>query len=281
MSQELQRKTLGDFLKARRTQLTPKQVGLPDGHTRRRTAGLRREEVAQLANISNTWYTWLEQGRDVTVSADVLDSISKALRLSELERQHLYRLSSKFLTFPLEKQQRSLSPSFKLFMENTPYPMCVTGENLEVFAWNKAAKLILFDFDAIPPKERVMIRLYFSEEAKLKINNWEEIARYAISVFRKTYDVHAAEPFYKEIVEDLMESSSEFREWWPLHQIQDTASIFLEVNHPQAGKLVFDSTTFHQVDDNQNILCCIYAPVPHTQTVERIEKLFHPLKKTI
>ncbi|MGF7029325.1 transcriptional regulator with XRE-family HTH domain [Paenibacillus mucilaginosus] len=153
-----QRKAIGEFLKTRRSGLSPKQMGLPEGYTRRRTPGLRREEVAQLADVSVTWYTWLEQGREVSASAEVLDRLASALQMRPAEREYLYQLAGRYNPSQREGAAQ-LTPAFKQLVNSTPYPFFVIGPENRLVAWNETACEIFTDFSALPPEGMQMLRL--------------------------------------------------------------------------------------------------------------------------
>ncbi|WP_163878424.1 helix-turn-helix transcriptional regulator [Paenibacillus favisporus] len=272
MEAGLNRKAIGDFLKARRAQLTPEQFGLPQGHTRRRTPGLRREEVAQLADLSITWYTWLEQGREVSASPEVLDRLSSALQLSPTEREYLYLLAGRYPVPSRDMSAYRLSPAFMNLVTSTPYPFFVIGPENRLIAWNELACEILTDFSAIPPEDMQMLRLTFMHPAfRTKIINWEPSTKIALSFYRKLYDRSAGQPWYTRLIEELTTSSKEFAEWWPLHEVAEKNGLRIEVKHPAMGHLHFEIITFTQINDLENLMCCIYMPLPETRTPEKLE----------
>lgn len=251
--------------------MSPQQAGLPAGHTRRRTPGLRREEVAQLADVSMTWYTWLEQGREVSASAEVLDRLSAALKLTATERQYIYLLAGRYTPPARDLSEYRLSPAFMNLVRCTPYPFFVIGPQNRLIAWNAEACGIFADFSLIPPEDRQMLSLVFLHPAfRTKIVNWESSTKVALSFYRKVYDPAADQPWYTELTESLMERSAEFAAWWPLHEVADKNGMQVEIEHEVMGRLHFEIITFNQINDLENLMCCIYMPVPGTLTEERL-----------
>src|ERR1700677_5247480 len=175
---------LGEFLKGRRAKLDPAAFGLP--LARRRTPGLRREEVAQRANISPTWYTWLEQGRGGAPSADVLNRISRALMLTEVEREHLFLLG---LGRPPEARYRKndgATPRLQRVLDALdPSPAVIRTAIWDVVAWNRAATVMLMDYGSLPPDQRNILRFIFLDaRARGAQYDWESVARFALGALR-------------------------------------------------------------------------------------------------
>src|SRR5271170_3520808 len=179
-----QENRLGGYLKDRRTKLDPASFGLPA--ERRRTAGLRREEVAQRANISPTWYTWLEQGRGGAPSAEVLDRISRALMLTDVEREHLFLLG---LGRPPEVRYRKdegVTPRLQRVLDALePSPALIRTATWDVVAWNRAATLMLTDYGSLPPEQRNILRIIFLDpRVRAAQYDWESVARLVVGAFR-------------------------------------------------------------------------------------------------
>src|ERR1700758_2753712 len=177
-------KLLGTYLKDRRTKLDPAAFGFPP--KRRRTPGLRREEVAQRANISPTWYTWLEQGRGGAPSADVLDRLARALMLTDVEREHLFLLG---LGRPPEARYRKsegVTPRLQRVLDALdPSPALIRTATWDVIAWNRAASALLLDYGALPPEQRNMLRFVFLDpRARSSHYDWESVARFVLGAFR-------------------------------------------------------------------------------------------------
>src|SRR6201996_598171 len=174
---------LGTYLKDRRTKLDPVAFGF--SAERRRTRGLRREEVAQRANISPTWYTWLEQGRGGAPSADVLDRISRALLLTDVEREHLFLLG---LGRPPEVRYRKndgVTPRLQRVLDALdPSPALIRSAIWDVIAWNRAATALLLDYGALPPEKRNILRFMFTDpRARAAQYDWENVARFILGTF--------------------------------------------------------------------------------------------------
>ncbi|MFD0589722.1 helix-turn-helix transcriptional regulator [Paenibacillus sp. GCM10027627] len=265
------RKLMGDFLKARRASLSPDQLGLPDGFTRRRTPGLRREEVAQLADLSTTWYTWLEQGRDVAASSEVLERLSDALQLNNAEREYLYQLAGKTPSNSLDRSVNQFSPAFMDLVTNSPHPFFVTGPENRLIAWNDFACTLFTDFALIPIEDRQIMKLLCTSPAfQTRIVNWEKAVKVALSFYRKVYDQASDQRWYTSLIEDLKVQSKEFSEWWSLHEVADRSGLTIDIDHPSMGRLNFEIFSFSQVNNFQNLICCMYIPIPGTQTAEKL-----------
>ncbi|WP_223066297.1 helix-turn-helix transcriptional regulator [Paenibacillus caui] len=266
-------KVLGEFLKSRRERLQPEQVGIQGSYGRRRTPGLRREEVAILAGVSATYYTWLEQGRDVTASKEVLDSIGRALQLSPDERLHLNRLSNP--EKPAAKPGLdTVKPEWQNIIDQLTYPAFISNDRTEVLAWNRAASEIIADFPSMPDHERVMIRLLFvNPYYRSHMANWEEFAKYSVAVFRSNFDRHSGDSWFGETVERLSVESAEFDYLWRLHDIQlKKASKFI-INRPLARELSFEINSFASLNGNAELHCCVYTPISGTDTERKIKRI--------
>jgi hypothetical protein len=207
---------LGGFLKSRRARMTPEEAGLPPG-ARRRTPGLRREEVAQLAGIGLTWYTWLEQGRPIQVSSYVLDCLSRAFRLNGQERAHLYRLANQ----PLPKDGLSgpaaAGPALQHVLDSLgTCPSMITDRRWTVVAWNAAAALVFGDFTSMNERERNIVWAVFAVGRYRELMcDWQAHAKSLIARFRAACGTYADDPWLSELVGDLQAGSPEFAAWWP------------------------------------------------------------------
>ncbi|MBO0796283.1 MAG: helix-turn-helix domain-containing protein, partial [Ktedonobacteraceae bacterium] len=179
------RKELADFLRTCRARLSPTDVGLPPG-VRRKTVGLRREEVAQLANVGVTWYTWLEQGRDIHVSRQILESLAQGLRLNIDERTYLFSLAKHPLLPVSDGQREEISPLLQRFLDQLgANPAYIIGRRWDVLAWNRAACMVLGDFRAMPPEQRNIVRFVFTDqELRRRMLDWEGVAQRVLAQFR-------------------------------------------------------------------------------------------------
>ena len=205
---------LGTYLKARRMKLDPNAFGFPPG--RRRTPGLRREEVAQRANVSTTWYTWLEQGRGGAPSADVLDRIARALALSEVEREHVYLLA---LGHPPEVRRTAatageLTPQLQRVLDAiVSHPALIATSTWDIVGWNAAATIVLGDFSALPAERRNTLRLMFAP-GRARGPNWERHARAIVAMFRAETARIGTPARSAALVDELSKSSPEFAAMW-------------------------------------------------------------------
>ncbi len=267
MNDKTRLEALSTFLKAKRAQIKPESIGLPTG-TRRRTPGLRREEVAQLAGVSTTWYTWLEQGRDIKVSSSVLDCISAALQLNNDETDYLYDLTLEAkseMTNP-KKDQSELSPSLKRILAELRYcPTIITDRHCHIVGWNPAAAHVFLDFEQIPNDQRNLIRLVFTrKEFKALAVNWEHFAKGFLSIFRTYYGHYLGDEWYNQFIKEMSHSHSEFRDLWQESQVSKAPEMIIEFRHAKAGKMLFNLTSL-QVQGDMDLRCSIYTPVEETE----------------
>lgn len=207
-----QRRELGSFLSSRRARLQPEEYNLQKGP--RRTPGLRREEVAVLAGVSVSWYTWLEQGREIQPSADALRRISKVLKLDAIESTHLFALSSRDM--PAQATSGRLSDGLELLVRAIPVPAYVRNTRFDILAWNDAIADLFVDYGMLEPHERNTLRLLFLHRPyRTQILDWEQMTRGMISAFRAARaQAHDKLPF-DNLIAELSELSPEFRAWWP------------------------------------------------------------------
>lgn len=238
---DARRREFGDFLRSRRERLTPSAVGLPNGF-RRRTPGLRREEVALLAGVGTTWYTWLEQGRDVRPSADVLNAIADALHLDMAERQHLFTLADR-----PSPESRSRGPEHvpdalvRMLDSMTGQPAYVLGRRWDVLAWNAAAVTVFGDFGRLEGDARNIMHLMFANEAHRRLlADWDDLAPLSLAMFRADSARYAGDPDFERLIAVLMKESPEFRAWWPRHDVMRQPSTVKRIHHPSDGQLEFE-----------------------------------------
>ncbi|MGV7209169.1 helix-turn-helix transcriptional regulator [Oxalobacteraceae bacterium A2-2] len=207
-----QRRELGAFLSSRRARLQPSDFGLPEGQ--RRTPGLRREEVAVLAGVSVSWYTWLEQGREIKPSADALRRIGKVLKLDEAESAHLFALAAR--SAPVAAASGRVSDGLEMLVRSMDVPAYVRNTRLDILVWNDAVVDMLIDYGQLLPHERNTLRLLFTHQPyRSQIIAWEQVARGMISTFRAARAQAEDKAPFDQLVEELLELSPEFREWWP------------------------------------------------------------------
>src|SRR5204862_961012 len=210
---------LASFLRERRGRLQPETVGLPNG-SRRRTPGLRREEVAQLAGVGLTWYTWLEQGRDIRVSPDVLCRVARVLQLEPIERIHLFRLAGH------EAQPRFVDeavrpPLRRVLAGWEPYPAIVLGRRWDVLAWNRAYVRVLGDYSELPEGRRnVLWSMFMRPSRRRLIRDWAREAEVMVASFQRSTAAYLDEPDFQELITDLREQSPEFAALWARHDVR-------------------------------------------------------------
>ncbi len=258
------RRALADFLRKRRAQLTPADVGLPPG-IRRRTPGLRREEVAQLANIGTSWYVWLEQGRDVHPSAQVLESLAEALRLTANERRHLFLLAGQALPVQASAVEEGVSPGLQRVLDDlNPTPAYILGRRLDYLAWNTAADDLLAISEASVPYGRNPIWRLFTSPAMRARPHWEQVARATLAEFRAASARYPGDSSFEELIEDLKRVSPEFCRWWPHHDVRSTLDGQKAFRHPTLGLLEFEEITL-QVLNNPDLRIVIYSPLGETR----------------
>ena len=250
---------LGIYLRNRRTKLDPASFGFAGG--RRRTAGLRREEVAQRANISATWYTWLEQGRGGSPSATVLDRIARALVLTEVEREHVFMLG---LGRPPEVRYRgsdAITPRLQRLLDTLAYsPAIVRTATWDVVAWNRAAALVLTDYGALPPAQRNVLRLIFSHaRVRASQREWKSVARFVVASFRKDVARAGADAEVGPLVEELCATSPEFAAMWRDNDVQPHGDGVKHLLHAQVGPITLEYSAF-AVDDRADLSMIVYNP---------------------
>jgi transcriptional regulator with XRE-family HTH domain len=272
------RAELADFLRSRREAILPEDVGLPGGG-RRRTPGLRREEVAQLAGVGTTWYTWLEQGRDVRASASVLEAISGALELTPAEHAHLMLLGRGEEVTPVRAPKEIVNPTVKLLVESLgDGPSCLTGRRFDFLAWNRAHSVVFGDPAEMPDGRRNLLWSLFTDPARRELHpDWEEGARRIVARFRSEAARHVGDPDFEELISALRERSPEFREWWELHEVATSGVGRKILRHPTAGKLVFEHAVFRPQESPEQRLV-LYSAAPQANTPEKLAKLLadHP-----
>ncbi|MDG0872093.1 helix-turn-helix transcriptional regulator [Paenibacillus thiaminolyticus] len=266
---------LSEFLRAKRAQILPQSVGLPAG-TRRRTPGLRREEVAQLAGVSTTWYTWLEQGRDIQVSASVLDNVAEALKLTVDERKYLYALALEGGAGPAvrEEEEPQISPALQRILQELRHcPTIVSDRRCHIVGWNEAASHVFLDFTVIPPEERNMIRLLFTrKEFQSLAVNWEHFVKGFLSIFRAYYGQYVEDGWYDRFLEEMKEVHPDFQRLWNQSQVSTAPEVVIEFRHARAGKMLFHLTSL-QVQGDADLRCSIYTPAPESSTEFKLVKL--------
>lgn len=265
---------LGHYLKDRRARLDPASFGVP--LTRRRTPGLRREEVAQRANVSATWYTWLEQGRGGAPSADVLDRIARAMMLTNVEREHLFLLG---LGRPPEARYQApegITPRLQRVLDTLDHsPAFIRTATWDVIAWNKAAAAVMTDYSALPNGQRNVLRMMFHDSrVRAAQPNWESVARYVVASFRTDVARAGAARDVQSLVDELLATSPEFTAMWRDNDVRGPGDGLKVLNHPVAGPLSLEFSGF-AVDGRPDLTMVIYNPATPADA-EKIRTLLMP-----
>ncbi|NPD67586.1 helix-turn-helix domain-containing protein [Lichenicola cladoniae] len=250
---------LGAYLKNRRTKLDPVLFGLSG--SRRRTPGLRREEVAQRANISTTWYTWLEQGRGGNPSADVLDRIARALTLTGIEREHLFLVGLGRQPGVRYHGSDPITPRLQRLLDALTWsPAIVRTPTWDVVAWNRAAAVVLTDYGALPPDQRNILRMIFSDpRIRSAQPEWEAVARFVVGSFRIDAARAGADAEIMPLVEELCRSSPEFASMWRENDVQTHGEGVKRLNHPVMGPITLEYSAF-AVDGRPDLSLIVYNP---------------------
>jgi transcriptional regulator with XRE-family HTH domain len=256
------RSELAAFLRARRARLSPADVGLPSGSAtgRRRTPGLRREEVAQLSGVGVTWYTWLEQGRDISASAQVVDALARALLLTGDQHRHLRELAG--LAVPeRDAAAAELLPRLQRLVDAiVPNPASIYDTHFDYLVWNAPYARIRHDPGQLPDGRRNLLWMMFTDPVnRARMTRWEPAARAVLSQFRAAAGCRPDDPRFTEIVAALTEASPEFRDWWPEYPIRDFRPVTIGVDHPPAGPVALELFQLRLVE-HPGLVMVLQAP---------------------
>jgi transcriptional regulator with XRE-family HTH domain len=265
------REELGEFLRSRRERITPDQVGLALG-ARRRTPGLRREEVAQLSGVGVTWYTWLEQGRDIRVSEQVLQALARTLRLDPHERLHLFTLAGA-PSAVVTSECNALDPSIPLLLERLDsFPGVVLNRRYDILAHNRSYAGLIGDLDALPFDERNLLWLMFTSTPMRRSigENWPAVSRRCAAQLRLALAERASGPS-RSLVKRLSAASPEFDAVWAEHDVAPTENVVKHFQHPDLGALSFAATNLWLSERGGNRMTA-YTPLDQ-RTTNRIERL--------
>jgi transcriptional regulator with XRE-family HTH domain len=262
---------LGTYLRDRRTRLDPAAFGF--SAERRRTSGLRREEVAQRANISPTWYTWLEQGRGGAPSADVLDRIARALMLTDVEREHLFPLG---LGRPPEVRYQKndrVTPRLQRVLDALePSPALIRTATWDIVAWNRAATVMLTDYGSLPPEQRNVLRFIFLDpRVRAAQYDWDSVARFVVGAFRVDAARAGAAAAVQPLVDELCRLSPEFKAMWRDNDVHSHGEGVKHLRHPVLGAIAFEYSAF-AVDGRPDLSLVIYNPATPADA-DRIKSL--------
>jgi transcriptional regulator with XRE-family HTH domain len=265
------RSELRDFLRTRRAKIVPSDVGLADG-ARRRTPGLRREEVALMANIGATWYTRLEQGQPINVSAEVLDGIARALRLTSEERRHLHLLAGMAPSVDVPDEERVSELVRRVLDGLDPMPAYVRGRRWDILAWNASADALADFSSATGPARNVVWRLFRDPNSRCRYGDPECTMRRAVAQFRAVAAKYPNDPGFVELIEELRANSAEFRRLWAEHDVLGSTDGLKRFNHPELGEFILDHTTFELPGDG-DIKLVVLTAAPGSETEAKLRLL--------
>lgn len=237
----VRRRELAGFLRSRRERITPEQIGLPTAG-RRRTPGLRREEVAQLAGVGVTWYTWLEQARDINVSEQVLQAIAGTLRLDPYEKAHLFTLAG--APEPVRDKECKAIPRgvHAMLAKLGPYPALVMNARTDILAYNRAYGALM-DVSSVPDDQRnAVLQAFTNPRWRARMPDWSDRMTQMVGQLRASMAAHVSEPAWKSLVKRLRQESSEFAALWERHDVQPMVNLTKRFRHPVLGLLSFDYT---------------------------------------
>jgi transcriptional regulator with XRE-family HTH domain len=252
---DTRRHELAEFLQALRQRSTPETFGFPEG-SRRRTKGLRREEIAQLAGISPTWYTWIEQGREVNVSADALDRLALALKLSRSERAYLFEMADRRDPRSAEMEADTAPETLAGMLTTITIPAYIMGRYWDLLAWNKPAVELFAGWLDQPastddPAPNLLRYVFQHPEARQFIVDWEARARRLVAEFRADCRSRLEEPALQRLVAELSKTSQDFDRFWKQHDVLERQGGQREFNHPQRGLISYKQVTLRPVDQEQ------------------------------
>ncbi|MFF5563016.1 helix-turn-helix domain-containing protein [Streptomyces sp. NPDC012623] len=270
------RAELSEFLRTRRARLKPEDVGIPSHGRHRRVPGLRREELSQLAGVSVAYYTRLEQGNGRNVSAEVLDSIARALRLTDAEHAHLTHLAKpkqQRRKYRVPRQQQVRVALRQLLESMEGMPAYIGGARSEILAWNRMAAAMFGDWGKLPPAERNWARLTFlSPDYRELFLDWESKASDMVSYLRLYAGQHPQDPDLSTLVGELSVQSEEFRRLWATHDVKEKGHGVKRMRHPLVGDLTLSYETLHLPDDHEQYLC-VYHAEPGSASAEALRLL--------
>jgi transcriptional regulator with XRE-family HTH domain len=272
--QSARRAELAAFLRAQRARLRPADVGLPEDSDpgRRRTPGLRREEVAQIAGVSVTWYTWLEQGRNISASEQVVDALARALRLGPDQRRHIRGLAG----LPTAARQTPIDDVLlrlqRLVDAAAPNIASIYDMHFDYVVWNTPYQRLRHDPALLPAGRRSLMWMMFSDvENRARMVRWEPAARAVLSQFRAAVGQRPGDPRFAAIVAELTEVSPEFREWWAEYPIRDFRPATIAIDHPEIGRLDLEMFQLRPVE-HPDILMVLQVP-RSTDDLQRVISL--------
>ncbi len=269
------RNELREFLMSRRARVRPEEAGLPGGGGRRRTPGLRREEVAVLAGVGASWYQWLEQGRDISVSPQVLDAVARVLRLSDAERRHLYLLADLNPPAPqVAPDKRDMCDGLRRLIDTwMPYPAHIMDVYYNCVMYNDAAAIVL----GMRPDntQNCLVDFFVDPLYRSRSGSWERNARTVVAQFRAACAARPDDEGFRSVLAEASARSAEFRALWAERDIEDQGQIRKELNHPLVGSLVVESTVM-KVPVRPDLMIVLHTPLDEENTAAKLEWLASP-----
>lgn len=268
---ERTRADLSEFLRLRRERLTPAQLGLPAAG-RRRTPGLRREEVAALAGVGLAWYTWFEQGRNISVSAGFLENLARVLKLDAAERRHLYLLAHQRPPSEPGRTWCTVPAQVRRLMDDLPArPAYILNLRWDVVVWNAAADRV-FNFSAQAAGRRNLLWMLFADPAMRELFvDWQVQAPAMLSTFRRDFASAGQAPDVAELVDELERVSPDFKALWRVHDVHGSCMGLRSLRVPPLGALAFEHSTL-SVDESRHLRLVVYAPAPDEPKAEAFER---------
>lgn len=248
--------TLQAFLRERRERVRPANAST----TRRRTPGLRREEVATRAGVSVTWYTWLEQGRGGVPSDEVLERLSCALELDATSREMLFLLAHDRPPPLTPKTPAAVTPALQAVLDNLSVPAFVKTPTFELVAWNRAAVAVFGDYAAIPERERNLLRMVFQPGSETKVHHVEDVRRAYVAAFRVDIARAGRSDAATALIEELSETSPDFRRLWAEGEIRPHDGLRKQLMRPDVGEIVLESQVLH-VEGSDGLSLFVWSPV--------------------
>ncbi|MFI2199965.1 helix-turn-helix transcriptional regulator [Streptomyces sp. NPDC020192] len=269
------RDELREFLMSRRARVSPEEAGLPAGGGRRRTPGLRREEVAVLAGVGASWYQWLEQGREISVSPSVLDAVARVLRLSDAERRHLYLLAGMNPPTPeVAPEKRHMCDGLRRLIDAwMPFPAHIMDLYYNCVMYNDAAAIVLGMRSDIT--QNCLIDFFTDPLYRSRSHSWERNARTVVAQFRAACAARPDDEGFQAVLAEVSAASPEFVALWAERDIEDQGQIRKELDHPLAGLLVVESTAL-KVPVRPDLSIVLHTPLDEANTAEKLEWLASP-----
>lgn len=273
MQRDTTHNELGIFLRARRAEMSPTRAGLPEGNGPRRVAGLRREEVAQLAAISTDYYTRIEQGR-IHASTPVLESLADVLDLDEDQRRYMLSLAGKApVRAPRAAVQKVKPQLHRLLNDLTEIPAVVMGRRMDILAWNALAATMITDFGSVPAKHRNYVRILFTDPAMRELyKDWKTVAMTSVAQLRMDAAKYPDDPRLAALVGELSVRDEKFSTWWAARNVSSLSTGTKTLVHPVAGELVLDWDTFAETSDADQQLV-VWTAEPGSPTAEALRSL--------